>query len=130
MAIGITGIQLGDFAALVGLGPRTDHVDVPSWYLGLALIPLAATIAGGRRAGEGARSPRERALVGALAGLVYALGVTVAAWAAPLVVPHLTGFFGGATRLGPDLGGTLVRGLIWGAAGCALGAVLSPSRPR
>lgn len=131
ISIALGGIEtIGDAPLFDLLAVPDDGVDLPSWYLAFVLIPLAGTIAGGRRAGEGARSPRERALAGALAGIVYGLGVTAAAWAATIEVPVLTGFFGGATRLGPNLGRTVVAGLVWGIAGCAIGAVLSPSRPR
>jgi hypothetical protein len=105
-------------------------IDFPTWYLAFALIPLVATIAGGRRAGEGARSPRERTTTGALAGIVYAAIVTTTVGFASLVIPFLTGLFGGSTRLGPDLGRTFGVALLWGLVGCTMGALVAPTRPR
>jgi hypothetical protein len=129
-SISLGGIDVGDDGFLLGLGPERGRVDLPTWYLAFALIPLVATIAGGRRAGEGARSPRERTTSGALAGLVYAVLVTVTLWFATLVIPFLTGVFGGSTRLGPDLGRTFVVGVAWGLVGCTLGAATLSLRPR
>jgi hypothetical protein len=130
--VSLAGVEpVGEGVALIGEG----SVVFPSWFLAFAAVPLVATIAGGRRAGEGARSPRERALVGALAGIVAALLVTLTAWAATLVLPVLAPFFEGASpTMGPDLRRTLVVALAWGLAGCTLGAltapVLSPSGRR
>ena len=130
--VGLTGIDVvGDGSLLFGLiGLEGGRLDLPAWFWAFLLVPLTGTIAGGRRAGEGARSPRERALVGALAGIVYGLGVTAVAWAATIEVPILTGFFGGATRLGPDLGRTLTLGVVWGVLGCTAGSLAAPRRLR
>jgi hypothetical protein len=130
--IAMTGVdRVGDGTLLLlVVGDGSGRADFPAWYLAFALVPLVATIMGGRRAGEGARSPRERALVGALAGVVYALGATLTAWAATLVVPVLTALFGGSTRLGPNLGRTLALALVWGIVGCTAGALAAPRTPR
>jgi hypothetical protein len=106
------------------------HVDLPAWYLLFALVPLAATVIGGRRAGEGARSPRERAASGALAGVVYAVLAVVAAWAATVVLPALTPLFGGPPHLGPDLERTFLLALAWGVLGGMIGALLPRERER
>lgn len=130
--IEITGVERsGEGSLLFGLiGLEEGRLSLPAWFWLFLAVPIAATITGGRRAGEGARSPRERALVGALAGVVYAAGVTLTAWVATLVVPVLTALFGGPARLGPDLGRTFVLGLSWGLVGCVVGALVSPKRSR
>ncbi len=130
--IGIAGIdRTGEGSLLFGLiGLDEGRLGLPAWFWVFLAVPLVATIAGGRRAGEGARSPLARTASGALAGAVYALGVTLTAWAATLVVPVLTALFGGPARLGPDLGRTFVLALAWGLAGCSAGALVSPRRPR
>jgi hypothetical protein len=129
-SVSLTGIDVGNYDVLLGLAPEQGRVDFPTWYLAFALIPLVATIAGGRRAGEGARSPRERTTTGALAGIVYAAIVTTTVGFASLVIPFLTGLFGGSTRLGPDLGRTFGVALLWGLVGCTMGALVAPTRPR
>jgi len=130
--IALTGIdRVGDGTLLLGfVGMVEPHVDLPAWYLLFALVPLAATVIGGRRAGEGARSPRERAASGALAGVVYAVLAVVAAWAATVVLPALTPLFGGPPHLGPDLERTFLLALAWGVLGGMIGALLPRERER
>jgi hypothetical protein len=107
-------------------GARRDHAAFPAWFAAFGLIPLVATISGGRSAGLGVGRWSERLLRGALAGVVYAALCGVAAWAATLVVPAIARLTGASLRLGPDVGVTLALGLAWGVAGCALGALLAP----
>lgn len=130
--IALAGIdRVGDGTLLLGfVGLVEPHVDLPAGYLLFALVPLAATVIGGRRAGEGARSPRAAAASGALAGVVYAVLAVVAAWASTIVLPTLAPLFGATPHLGPALGRTFVLALAWGVVGGVIGALLPPGRER
>ena len=129
---GISAVgDLGGFLAAYS-GASGDQADFPSWFAVFWLIPLAGTLLGGRAAGSAVRTWGERLIRGTLAGCVFALVCTVAAWTATLVVPAWAGLTGGSVTLGPDVPATFARALVWGLAGCTLGALVLPrfARPR
>jgi hypothetical protein len=115
----------GQFLAAYA-GAADDQASLPAWFVGLWLVPLGATLLGGR--GVAARSdPRtERAVRGALAGLVFATLCIAGAWAATLVVPAWADTVGGSVSFGPSLASVGLVSLVWGVAGCALGAATLP----
>jgi len=124
-----TGVRVvgaaGSFLAAYS-GATGDRATFPWWFAMFLLVPLAATLLGGRAAGIGEARWFERAIRGALAGFIYAGLCVVAAWAATLVVPAWSGLVGGSLRFGPELGTVFVLALAWGVLGCALGALVLP----
>ena len=99
------------------MGSPKSGVVFPTWFLGLLLIPLAATILGGRRAGTRANSTGEALVRGGLAGACYAVLCGVGAWAATIVLPPWAGFLGGSLSLGASPGRTAALAAVWGIAG-------------
>ena len=118
----------------VGLTPSVVAYHRPArGYLGFLLVPLLATVVGGARAAHGRLSRRERLVLGAASGLVFASLTTVAFALARIDASASGGFLGRSSfRLGfgPEVlrGGVLA--LAWGVAGGALGAVLGSGRAR
>jgi hypothetical protein len=98
----------------------------PRWFLLFLLVPAIAVLAGGALAAGRAqvRGPWEGALAGAMAGAVFAVSLTVllilalvsARFHGPLSYVA-TGYF----RYGPYPPYGFELGLVWGAAGGALG---------
>jgi hypothetical protein len=121
--------EVGGFLAAYS-GAADNRADFPSWFTVFWLIPLAATLLGGLAAGVGQGAWPERSLRGVLAGCVYTVACTVAAWAATLVVPAWADAIGGSVELGPDLMTTFALALAWGVVGCTLGALVLPRFPR
>jgi hypothetical protein len=124
--IGLRGFEAeGNFRGLFG-GPRDRHAGsfpAPGWYLVFHVVPAAATVMGGRAAGEGARSPLVATWSGALAGVVFAALCVLAIWAAGVALPLLPGVLQGSVRLEAPLGRLAVFALGWGVAGCTIGAL-------
>ncbi len=124
------GIIGAAFALFVG-SPKSG-VDFPTWFLGLLLVPSAATILGGRRAGTRAGSTGEALVRGGIGGVCYAMLCGVGAWAATIVLPPWAGFLGGSLSLGASPGRTAALALVWGIAGGFVGALLArrwPEKP-
>jgi hypothetical protein len=136
---------LGDTCALIsymsfpsgmsefsGVGPPPDcgiPVDLgtaPLPYFLFLLVPLAATIVGGRLAAQGAGSVGARA--GAVAGLTIALPYALWLWVLALIAragySADAGFFDLHIWFGPGLVSTVLVALLWGAAGGAIGGAL------
>jgi hypothetical protein len=132
--VSLDGIQVfGDLRR--ALGDPDDEgtaVTFPGWYLLFLAVPALATVLGGRRAGSGIRAPGERAVRGALGGVVFALLCGLATWAAAIVLPLFVGALNGEPGVGADPLRTTVVALGWGVAGGALGALLPSGgrRPR
>jgi hypothetical protein len=124
----------GDAVAPVPVGATFDAA--PPGYLLFLLVPLAATIAGGRRAARrsGVRG-REAPLAGAGAGVVFAALLTATAALSVVTIGYGAAFAEDATAgriaIGPDLVATAVLALAWGVAGGTIGAVTAarPFRP-
>jgi len=125
--------ETGGFLA-AALGAGATEAAFPSWFVVFWAVPAAAAFVGGRRAGqgsagqgsagEGARSPRERALRGALAGVVFAVMVTVVVWASGIEIPAQASLLGGTVGLRVGSIATVgVLGLAWGVPFAALGAL-------
>ncbi len=127
--IGLTGIGFeGELARLFLAEGR--RLDFPGWYWGFLVVPLAATVLGGRRAGSGACSRREQLFRGALAGVVYSLLCAGTAWASAISLPVFAEILGGAPRLGASALRTLLVSLPWGVLGCAAGALYPEKAPQ
>ena len=118
----------GSFLATL-LGSPRSGIDFPHWYLGFLVVPAAATLVGGRRAGTGSPSGREALVRGSLTGVVYAALCGVTAWAAAVVLPPWAGAIGGSLRLGTDVVPTTLLALVWGVGGGVAGASLSRRWP-
>lgn len=106
----------------------------PDGYLAFLLVPVAATLLGGRLAGRrfGA-SRRERVLVGVTAGAMFALLIGVGAVLSSVTIGYGAAFgdngSAGWIVLGPNVVTGTLCALAWGCAGGALGAATS-DRPR
>jgi hypothetical protein len=101
----------------------------PAFYL-FALIPLVAVVLGGAIAARlgGARSRGEAATVGALAGVVFGFILLLAVVLASVVARFngpLSLVSSGTWHFGPNPSTSFQLGLIWGAAGGALGGGLA-----
>ncbi len=124
--VGLEGFAAeGEFRGLLGdvtQDPEAGSFPTPLWYWAFLVVPAAATLLGGRLAGEGARSPRSAAASGALAGFVYAALCVGVVWFASVSLPLLPGVLGGSVRLGQPLGRLAVVSLAWGVVGCTAGA--------
>lgn len=120
-------------AAAVPQLPVTYGIGPADWFF-FVLAPLVGVVIGGRwaarRAGE--TSVGGAAVVGALAGIPFALGCLVLSILAAITleVDHNVPLFaGGLLRLGPGiLVGTLIA-LVWGAVGGALGGAILGRAP-
>lgn len=103
--------------------PQSQFGPAPPVYFLFLLVPLASVFLGGRIAasrGSPATSG-EAGLLGALAGVVFAMLVAVAAFFASVQVgfaASLAGFNGGgAVRVGPNIVTGSLLALAWGAIG-------------
>jgi len=125
--------------ALEGLAVPTPFGPVifrraPAGYLAFLLVPVAATLLGGRLTGRrfGA-TRRERALVGVTAGAMFALLIGVIAVLSSITIGYGAAFGGDGSAgwivVGPNVVTGTLCALAWGCAGGALGAVTS-DRPR
>jgi hypothetical protein len=109
----------------------------PAGYLAFLLVPVAATLLGGRLAGRrfGA-SRRERAFVGVTAGAMFALSIGVLSALSSITVGYGAAFGGDGSAgwivVGPNVVTGMLCALAWGCAGGALGAATSdrPHRSR
>ncbi|MFL5798902.1 MAG: hypothetical protein ACJ77A_13335 [Actinomycetota bacterium] len=107
--------------------------NAPSAFLLFLLVPLAAAVLGGIRAGKPTESRGHAASAGLLAGVGFALLVVAGCVAAGLTVR----FYGGASpasiTVWPDPRGGGLLALAWGIAGGGIGGFLGwrgPARPR
>jgi len=113
------GVLLAAYA-----GAQSNTASFPAWFWAFLLVPLAATVLGGRAAAGDERRRGERALRGAAGGVVFAILCVGAAWAAGIEVPAWADVTNGGATLGVPLATTGVLALAWGVVGGALGAVL------
>ncbi|MEX2203036.1 MAG: hypothetical protein WD965_02995 [Actinomycetota bacterium] len=109
----------------------------PAEYLAFLLVPVAATVLGGRLAGgRFGGSRRERTLVGVTAGAMFALLIGVGAVLSSITIAYGAAFGGDGSAgwivLGPNVVTGTLCALAWGCAGGALGAATSdrPLRSR
>ena len=102
-------------------GWGSEGVELPLAYLAFLVVPVAATLMGGRRAGGAAIDHRERARRGACAGAVFASLVTAGSLMATVTVSSQGGWSG---RLGPSMPSTALLALAWGVAGGVVGSLL------
>jgi len=105
-------------------GAQGNSASFPAWFWVFLLVPLVATLLGGRAAAGDERSSGERALRGALGGIVFAVLCVAAAWAAGIEVPAWADLTNGGAALGVPLLRTGALALAWGVVGGAVGAVL------
>ena len=134
-----TGFDPAALAGLSGLGGlggpgdliQTETAPLPYWLF--LLVPLLATILGGRRAAvrADAASAGGGAAAGALAGVVYGLLVLVLAVVAGVGF-RVDSAFSGISQsqtghLGPDFGLTLLVALAWGLGGGSVGGLIGAS---
>jgi hypothetical protein len=113
------GVLLASYAGAAG-----NSASFPAWFWGFALIPLIATVLGGRAAAGDERRRGERVLRGALGGVVFAAFVVVASWAAGLEIPAYADLTNGGATLGVPLLSTGALALAWGVLGGIVGAAL------
>jgi hypothetical protein len=125
--IDANGAAGGSVLALLGVD-RPDIVRFPWWFAGLAAVPSAATIIGGRTAAADADGIAQRALRGASAGVIYALLCALGVWAASITVPAW--WIGDETvSLGATPAPMAALALAWGVVGGAIGgAIRWPAR--
>lgn len=113
-------------------GSLIDHQMAPAVYWAFLLVPLIATLLGGRAAARRASADTriEGAAAGALAGVVFA-AAAVALVVASGIRLHADAGFGAGTQtviLGAHPAKTLVAAVLWGVVGGALGGMLGASR--
>jgi hypothetical protein len=99
----------------------SEGVELPPAYLSFLIVPAAATLMGGHRAGGTAIGHRERARRGACAGVVFASLVTAGSLMATVTVSSPGGWSG---HLGPAMPSTALLALAWGVAGGVAGSLL------
>jgi hypothetical protein len=134
---GVTDASAGPFGSVV-----VDVGRAPAWTFGFLLVPVAATVLGGRlAASRRGVAGLAGARVGMLAGVTFAALVAAGAIlsVASVAVDATIDDVRSTTRLvaGPDLVGSGVGALAWGLAGGAAGGATAgrfvrrrPSAPR
>jgi hypothetical protein len=129
--IRMSGVDEGSLASLLDptVGPgANDHVTLGGGFYLFALVPLMASLLGGRAAAAGSLRSTDRALRGAGAGLAFSVLMGASAWfslaALPLVVIGLPVIL--PTSIRATMPSTAVLALVWGTVGGALGALSSP----
>ena len=113
-------------------GAAGSSASFPGWFWGFPLIPVIATMLGGRAAAAEERRRTERVLRGALGGVVFAGLVMLASWAAGLEVPAYADLTNGGATLGVPLLTTAAsrwRGA-WSGGIVGAFAPVAPSRQR
>ncbi|MGH2659630.1 MAG: cell division protein PerM [Actinomycetota bacterium] len=105
---------------------RTEFGTAPSGYFLFLLVPALSVLLGGRHAAmRRARTRTEAPMVGAGAGVVFAVLVALGAWLASITVDAsvVAGGIsaGGAFRVGPDVAVGSVLALVWGVVGGLIG---------
>jgi hypothetical protein len=113
------GVLLAAYA-----GAQGNAATFPGWFWAFLVVPLVATVLGGRAAAGRERARGERALRGAAGGVGFAVLCVVAAWASSIEVPAWAELTNGGATLGVPLVTTGVLALAWGVLGGVLGAVL------
>ncbi len=107
--------------------------NAPPGFLPFLLVPLAAAVLGGIRAGRPAESRGQAAAAGALAGVGFALLVVAGCVAAGLTIRFYGGGSPASITVWPDPCGGGLLALAWGIAGGGVGGFLGwrgPARPR
>jgi hypothetical protein len=107
----------------------------PAPYLAFLLVPALATVLGGRRAAARRGAKGRYAIgVGAAAGVVFAVLVTVVAALSSVTVAYGAAFAksatGGRVVLGPEIWSAALLALAWGTIGGAIGAATTGSVAR
>jgi hypothetical protein len=113
--------------------PTSTFGSAPAGYLLFLLVPVSATVLGGRYAARRrAVAGRSGAAVGALAGVAFAviLGATALLAGVSLVYGATVGEQGGGGSLwiGPHVPTAMLAGLVWGVLGGALGGATAGVR--
>ena len=112
---------LATFISQAAPGSEPSTYSATPWVFWLfLLVPLSATLAGGRWAGMDQRW-LARAALGSGAGLVFAGMVAVACWAATAEARLSSENGPISLSLGPAIGATIGLALAWGVLGGALG---------
>jgi hypothetical protein len=117
------GAAGGFVAAVLGAdGPEIARF--PWWFGGWLLVPLAATVIGGRTAATGIARRSERVARGAASGIVYAALCAIAVWSASITIPTWGVGRSEVVTLGasPLIAGAL--GVAWGVIGGAIGGAI------
>ena len=114
----------GQFVAAVLGANGTEIARFPWWFAGWLLVPLAATVIGGRIAAAGIARRSERVARGAASGLVYAALCAIAVWGASITIPGWGVGRSEVVTLGasPVIAGALA--LVWGLVGGAIGGAI------
>jgi hypothetical protein len=133
-SVRVTGVDVSGAPALV-LGARRGTsftVAFSAWYALFFLVPIVATILGGRTLTtadpdaprQPRRARRDALLRGALATPIFAGLCAVAVWAASITVPIPFSVVSGSLHVGADPVRTGVLALPWGAVGLVIGSQL------
>lgn len=101
----------------------------PLPYLLFLLVPAGATVAGGASASRGTANRRDAVVAGALAGVVFAVGLAIVAVASTVSVGYASTIGGDTSAaayvVGPDPIEALALGLAWGTGGGVAGALVA-----
>ncbi len=109
----------------VAFGPaRADPIVLGGGFYLFLLVPLVASVLGGRHAGRGASNTRGRVALGAGVGVVFAAMVGAGAWASGASVP-IPAIGWGLVSIGVGMPSTVVVALVWGVGGGSLGVMTS-----
>jgi hypothetical protein len=113
---------------LGGVGGGAGPVPLGGAWYAFLLVPVVATVAGGRRAGRSGRGVFTRATDGAASGAVFCLLVVGGCAFATAVVPFL-GLGLVPVRISAPIGATAALALGWGVVGGAVGAMAGEATP-
>jgi hypothetical protein len=106
-----------------GAAPTVATEPLSRWYLLFLLVPAVATVLGGARAAQVARSLPGALALGAAAGVVFAALVAVGSVLSQVAWEAFVDAGGGFSLLaGPDERSGTILALAWGVAGGAIGA--------
>jgi hypothetical protein len=114
------------FGATVLPELSSREVDLSAAWLLYLLVPVGATLWGGRAASAGSGSAAERSLLGAGAGVAFAVLVLIGEAVSTISVLRPPGEE--VLRLGADIDTTAALALLWGCVGGGLGALLPDRR--
>lgn len=118
----LSGIDLGAGAATLVEGSKHPRVPLGGGFYVFLLVPMVASVWGGRRAAAGSGSIDDAVVAGAGAGVAFAIVMGVAAWFSRAAVP-IPPRFPAPVSIVPSMPSTALLALVWGVLGGTLGAL-------